>query len=75
MLPSGEGGEASELRQGAAATACCAAAHLLPAAQLLLQLCEKSLEGLKGRRLALYSPDEGVCAGVPVAASATTHRT
>ncbi len=35
MLHSEKGGEASELSQDAAATARCAAAHLLPAAQLL----------------------------------------
>ncbi len=60
MLHSEEGAEANELSQGAAATARCTAAHLLPAAQLLLQLHGDSLEGLKGRRLALYSLDEGV---------------
>ena len=67
LLHSEEGGEASELSQGAAATACCAAAHLLPAAIAWRE---------PGRleRLALFSHDEGVCTVVSVAASATTHR-
>ena len=53
LLHSEEGDKASELSQGAAATACCAAVHLLPAAQqLLLQLPGESLEGLKD---SLYS--------------------
>lgn len=73
MLPNGEEGEASELSKALVLLHAALPAHLFPAAQLLLH--GESLEGLKGKRLALYSPDEGVCAGVPVAASATTHCT
>ncbi|KAA6423040.1 MAG: hypothetical protein FRX49_07028 [Trebouxia sp. A1-2] len=60
MLPNGEEGEASELSKALVLLHAALPAHLFPAAQLLLH--GESLEGLKGKRLALYSPDEGVCA-------------